>query len=167
MIIAVTWRTFHSNLLYGANIMNNNTPVFKVAFNDGGRSLSKRRKQNNDCTVVATAIAFNTTYDDAFDIMNIHGRTNNKGIVFSQFLKQYPQHIRCIHSSFPHDCYMLKDVMNLLDVTKTYIILIKAHTFVIKHGVIHDTYPVNFFQEVLSVWEVLKDMNSADTLMDI
>jgi hypothetical protein len=48
--------------------------------NDGGRSLSKRPKAANDCSVRAVAIAFNIPYDEAYDQMAAAGRKCGQGI---------------------------------------------------------------------------------------
>lgn len=46
---------------------------------DGGRSLSRRPKQRNDCTVKAAAIACQVNYDEAYDAIKKLGRECNKG----------------------------------------------------------------------------------------
>lgn len=46
---------------------------------DGGRSLSLRPKQRNDCTVKAAAIACQVSYDEAYEAIKKLGRECNKG----------------------------------------------------------------------------------------
>lgn len=46
---------------------------------DGGRSQSKRPKQNGDCTVKAAAIACDVSYDEAYDAIKKLGRNCNQG----------------------------------------------------------------------------------------
>lgn len=46
----------------------------KVKIDDGGRSKSKRPKQSNDCSVRATALAFNLPYDEVYDVYSSLGR---------------------------------------------------------------------------------------------
>lgn len=42
--------------------------------NDGGKSLSKRPKEQNDCSVISASIAFNLDYDFVHDIYQACGR---------------------------------------------------------------------------------------------
>jgi hypothetical protein len=44
-------------------------PSAPFSFNDGGRQLSKRPRQRNDCTVRAVAIACDFSYDSAYDLL--------------------------------------------------------------------------------------------------
>lgn len=53
---------------------------------DGGRSLSKRKKQKNDCTVRALALATNISYDEAYEICAEAGRKCGQGLLMKQFL---------------------------------------------------------------------------------
>lgn len=46
---------------------------------DAGRSLSKRPKSHNDCTVMALANATGLPYDEAYDILAKAGRKPHKG----------------------------------------------------------------------------------------
>ena len=131
-----------------------------ICLNDGGRSQSKRQKQKSDCTVIATAIAFDMSYDDAFDIMNISGRTNNKGIVYSQFLKTIPEHCK----QEPYVPMYAKDVIVKYPTGK-YIIGIKGHVYVIDNGTVHDTYPWNMWETVYYVWKVVKPFDMEDLLI--
>ncbi len=51
----------------------------KFELNDGGRSLSKRPKQKNDCTVRALALATNSPYDATYEFLAEQGRKCTKG----------------------------------------------------------------------------------------
>jgi hypothetical protein len=46
---------------------------------DAGRSLSKRPKASNDCTVRAVAVAFNIPYDEAYEQLAAMGRKCGQG----------------------------------------------------------------------------------------
>lgn len=135
-------------------------PTIPICLNDGGRSQSRRPKQKSDCTVIATAIAFDMAYDDAFDLMNISGRTNNKGIVYSHFLKTIPDY--CTQEQYK--AMYAKDVINNYP-EGTYIVIVKAHTYVVRDGIVNDTYPWNMWDTVYSVWKVIKPFNLGDLLL--
>ena len=47
---------------------------------DGGRSLSKRPRQRNDCVVRAIAVACEVTYDEAYDILRGLGRRSCRSV---------------------------------------------------------------------------------------
>jgi len=135
--------------------------TYQVCLNDGGRSQSKRTKQNNDCTVVCTAIAFNMKYDDAFDFLQLHGRTNNKGINYSAFLRKYPD--KWTPVIIPPYVNLTK-IMHLVQKGK-YIVLIKGHVYCIIDGVIQDCNPVNVYESVFSVFKVVGDITINDILI--
>src|SRR5262245_5578311 len=61
-------------------------PIFKV--NDGGRSVSKRPQQMNDCTVIAVALAFKRSYDNAYDLLKELGRKSNQGFNLEEPLNE-------------------------------------------------------------------------------
>lgn len=135
--------------------------TLSIVLNDGGRSKSKRKKQNNDCAVVAFAIAAQTSYDDAFDLMQIHGRANNKGVMFNQILSQYPGKIVKYMGYSNKLIHVLPCLMK-----GRFIVLVNKHTFAVIDGVIHDEYPVDAYGEVFSVWEVKEKITFVDTLFD-
>lgn len=134
--------------------------TISICLNDGGRSQSRRPKQKSDCTVIATAIAFKMLYDDAFDIMNIHGRTNNKGIVYNTFLKTIPEY--CVRVGGNIDTAKLAIEMFSQG---TYLFTVRGHVYCVIDGVIQDTYPWNCFDYVYDVWKVIKPMSFGDLLL--
>lgn len=61
----------------------------KFIRSDGGRLQSKRSRQNNDCSVVALAIAFGLSYDEAYDYLKDLGRECSKGFFLNKLLEEH------------------------------------------------------------------------------
>ena len=144
-----------------------NPPIFSICLNDGGRSKSRRPRQRNCCTVICTAIAFNMSYDAAFDLLQIHGRQNNKGIRYYDFLRQYPESARKISANGRIDADYLSIAQWLprLESGK-FVVMIDCHVFAVINGVIHDTVPVDWNSKVYHVYQVLGDIQYDSFLED-
>ena len=52
---------------------------------DGGRALSKRPKQKNDCTVRAVALVFSLSYDKAYEMLKSAGRKSHDGFYINEW----------------------------------------------------------------------------------
>lgn len=135
--------------------------ILSICLNDGGKSQSRRPKQKNSCTVIATAIAFNMSYDAAFDLMQIHGRENNKGLRYDQFLNQYPDYARKI-SGTPRNANDYQTVAQWIPRLQNgkFIVHVDCHVFAVIDGVIHDKVPVQHWGTVYHVYQVTKDMEN-------
>lgn len=61
---------------------------YPFVYSDGGRSNSKRPKQQNDCTVRAVALAFEVPYDRAYDMLKSAGRKSHQGFYFNEWAEE-------------------------------------------------------------------------------
>ena len=55
---------------------------------DAGRSLSRRPKQSNDCTVRALSLVTSVPYDTVYDLLAAEGRKCGRGFQFKNFVRR-------------------------------------------------------------------------------
>ena len=104
--------------------------------------VSDKYREHNDCTVKAIAIATDTPYIKAHDIMNKLGRINRKGVAPFQWtfevsvdaVKRLDYTAKIIN--IPNAT--VATLRNHLDNNKNYIITIRGHTLAYVNGVIQD-----------------------------
>ena len=159
-----------------SNNSNNSNPRYCQV--DGGKSTSKRPRQNNDCSVIATATALGMTYDDAYDEMARLGRQPNGGPKWKKILywlckhprleicyvayglgrnTRIPKHSRSVHETSVNEfiaaghpgVYILWTANNLTSGRNWK----RSHLTVVRNGVRHD------------VWDSTEDKN--DTVMGV
>jgi hypothetical protein len=113
--------------------------AYPYEYNDGGKSTSKRSKQNYDCTVRALAIYKNIPYDEAYDILKNEGRKSGSGFMLSEWLVKNG----FIRKTFP----AIKGQKRMNPATfckeyKTgkYICKTAKHVFAVINGVLHDEW---------------------------
>lgn len=63
---------------------------YPLRINDGGRNLSRRPYQINDCTVRALAIISGKPYDLVYDLLKKAGRKSHKGFDIDHWLGVSP-----------------------------------------------------------------------------
>lgn len=124
------------------------TPFFE--YNDGGRSLSSFKDEDNDCAVVALAIALKISYDDAHRRLEIHGRKNKRGTSFFKLfltkIKDYDIEVVDFRST------VFRFMQN--KPIGTYIIGCRDHAFCVDNGIIKDGFlkgmksKITFFAKV-------------------
>jgi len=107
--------------------------------NDGGRSLSRRPKQRNDCTVRALAIAEGRDYDLVYDELKDACRKCAAGFHFTEWANKQPERFEKI--SFP--AIKGKPRMNVemfccLYSHGRYIARIAKHVMAVIDGVVYD-----------------------------
>jgi hypothetical protein len=65
--------------------------TYKSVQYDAGRSLSRRPRQQRDCTVRAIATACDLEYDHAYDLLKQAGRKSHSGFPFLEFVLRNSQ----------------------------------------------------------------------------
>lgn len=127
--------------------------------NDGGRTLSKRPKQSNDCTVRSIAIACEITYDTAYDILKEAGRKCGQGFEFSKWIKSNPN---INNKQFKWNFFKaVKGYrrMNPLTFTREYkegiyICQTAKHVFAVVNGTVQDMFQERPDRCIYGCWEV-------------
>jgi len=113
------------------------------AYDDGGRSESRRPKSKNDCVVRALAIATSQTYDESYEFWAKRGRQPHRGtdmkIVRRDFEKWFgwpwvpfpavKGQKRMSHPQFEHE-----------HPTGIWIVREAGHISAVVNGVLHDTF---------------------------
>lgn len=131
-------------------------------YSDSGRSLSKRPKQTNDCTVRAFTLAFHLTYDQAYDHLHSQGRKCSRGFLLSRYLERNP--ILLDHTvtklSFPAVAgsprMKVKDFVSIYS-TGSYIIRIAKHVAYVHDGIIYDTFHTFANKTVYTAFSVARN----------
>lgn len=121
---------------------------------DGGRSLSKRPKQRNDCTVRAVALARNLEYDTAYDILASAGRKCSSPFVFNKFISKMEWAEKI---SFPAVKGLKRmNVVTFLELypSEVYICSVAKHVFAVVDGVVQDYTEVNPSKCVYTAWRI-------------
>lgn len=120
---------------------------------DGGRSLSKRPRQNNDCTVRAVALAFGWSYDQAYDWLAAEGRECSRGFHLDEFLAERGAK----QISFPAVRGQRRmNPATFCDQFKTgrYICRVAKHVFAVIDGVVHDSLEQRPDRCIYKAWEI-------------
>lgn len=65
----------------------NSTEFYPLVLDDGGRNMSKRPLQTNDCAVRSLAIISGTQYDEVYDILSKAGRKSSQGFELDNWLE--------------------------------------------------------------------------------
>lgn len=122
---------------------------------DAGRSLSKRKKQTNDCVIRAISIVTNRSYDEIYDEFKILGRKCGRGTK-KMIWKPYLENIGGIKTSFPAVKGFKR--MNLISFLESYkngkwIIQHAGHIFPVINGIVYDNTQPNPYKCIYSAWE--------------
>jgi len=128
--------------------------TFPFTRSDAGRSLSKRPKQKNDCTVRALATARAMDYDLAYDILAEAGRKCAKGFHIGQWLEKQPG-VKKI--AFPAKKGQSR--MNPLTFAKQfptgrYICRTAKHVYCVIDGAVFDTVKPRHNRCIYTAWEI-------------
>jgi len=114
------------------------------------------KKERNDCSVRALAIATDTSYWDAYKILANFGRKPNTGVLILNFFKK---HKNILNHKFIKLRFRKQITLNKF-VKKypfgTYYVHISKHVFVIKDGVAIDSVKPKKFCRIIHAWEVIK-----------
>jgi hypothetical protein len=119
-------------------------------YSDGGRTTSSFQNEDNDCAVVALAIALKIPYDDAHERLKKHGRIDGRG---TRFFKYFLQKI----TDYDIEVVDFKSTVFRFMQNKpigTYIIGTRDHAFCVDNGIIKDMFlkgmksKITFFAKV-------------------
>ena len=108
--------------------------------NDGGRSLSKRPRQKNDCTVRALAIARGLSYDDAYDILKNAGRSCSRGFHFPDWMASQVWGRKISFPAVKGQRRMNPAAFVVAFPNGRYICQVAKHIFAVVDGVVHDIF---------------------------
>lgn len=130
---------------------------YKWAHHDAGRSASRRPKQSNDCTVRAIALARGVPYDDAYDLLAAAGRKCNRGFHFKDWIKHQPW-----ARKIPFPAIKGQPRMNPATFVEqfpvgTYICKVAKHIFVVKDGIVFDTFENRPDRCIYTAWHICQD----------
>jgi hypothetical protein len=122
----------------------------------GATSVDPRSR--NDCTVRAVANAWGMPYDEAAQVCKKHGRkrinSGMKGTAVMEMLTNLGARRMPLHGS------KVWITLNVLDSTRTYLVLIPGHIFTVRNGVVLDCGDIIRWtrrfnrKPVLGLWEL-------------
>ena len=121
---------------------------------DGGRSISKRPAQKNDCTVRALAIARNLPYDDAYDILKEAGRKCSRGFDFVGWMSEQSWATKLAFPAVKGQRRMSPAQFCRDYPIGHYILRVSKHVIAVKDGVIFDTFENRPDRCVYSAWSI-------------
>ena len=126
---------------------------YKLKLNDGGRNLSRRPYQINDCVVRALAIACRVKYDDVYDKLKRAGRKSHQGFDLDEWLGVSP--VCTLQRTFTKVNKKGLTVNNFVSRHSkgTFLIMNHHHVWVVIDGVHHDMIRVKD-QPLASIWRV-------------
>jgi hypothetical protein len=112
--------------------------------------------EKNDCTVRAMAIATETTYLKAYAKLAAAGRKHNRGFHVYKLLKTNTIH-------FNH-CFEKLKFRKAITLNKflirypqgTYYVQKSGHVFVVRDGMVLDTYRPGAYSRIVKAWKVTK-----------
>lgn len=124
---------------------------------DAGRSASRRRRQKNDCTVRALALARGTAYDDAYDTLKSAGRGCGGRFDLGRWLGD-----QTWATKIPFPAVKGQPRMNPVEFRRrypvgTFIVRVAKHVFVVRDGVAIDDTPVRADRCVYTAWKIERE----------
>lgn len=122
--------------------------TFSFCYNDGGRSLSRRPRQTNDCVVRSHAIAFNIPYDQAYDFLAGCGRDCGRGVHHHRWEGNASKFIQREQFSGTVQSFLASCKQG------RFILHVYKHSFAVIDGVLHDMHLDYLAMPVLQVWRV-------------
>lgn len=128
--------------------------TYPFRYDDAGRSTSKRPKQKNDCTVRALALARNLPYDEAYDLIAAAGRKCSRGFRLSDWLIKQPWATKMPFQATRGQRRMNPSSFTKQFTTGTYICKVAKHVFVVKDGVVHDTFESTPLRCIYTAWKI-------------
>lgn len=121
--------------------------MMKYMQDDGGRALSRRSRQSNDCVVKAIAIVTGLKYDYVYDELAGQGRVCGAGT----YAEQWQPVLERLGFTKLSPNRSIKDVVeNLRD--NPAVLRIPRHCFAVVAGVIHDESMWPATQTVQEAW---------------
>ncbi len=137
----MTAKTITMTTFYCLNgVESRETLSYPIIYSDAGRSQSKRPKQSNDCAVRALALARNLPYDEAYDLLAEAGRKCSRGFHLQKWLPEQPWVKKLSFQAVKGQRRMNPARFCAEFKTGTFICRVAKHVFVVKDGVVFDTY---------------------------
>ncbi len=135
---------------------------YQCVYSDAGRSGSKRKRQKNDCSVRALALARGMRYDEAYDLLAEAGRRCSSRFDFSAWIDRQP-FARKI--SFP--AVKGQPRMNPVDFARlfpegTFIVKVSKHVLLFRDGVAFDDFKVGDGRCIYAAWEIDQATSGVD-----
>ena len=124
--------------------------------NDGGRHFSSHKKEKNDCTVRALAMAKTIAYDEAHAMLAAAGRLPRKGFAFNKFMKKQSfakwQAFQAVKG---------QQRMRILPFCEahprgTYIVKVAKHVYAVIDGVVYDDVLPREDACIYGAWQIIK-----------
>lgn len=122
--------------------------TFPFCYNDGGRSLSRRPRQTNDCVVRSHAIAFDIPYDQAYDFLAGCGRECGRGV--HERLWEANASRFLVRESFQGNVLQFLASHN----QGRFIVHVPRHSFAVVNGTLHDMHLDYAHMPVTNAWRV-------------
>jgi len=118
-------------------------------------SAGSPNNEKNDCTVRALAIATETSYIKAYMKLAAAGRKRNKGFYICKILKAKSIHFNHVFKklSFRKSITLQKFLKKYSK--GTFYVQKRGHVFVIRDGVVIDTFRPGAYTMIVKAWEVI------------
>jgi hypothetical protein len=127
---------------------------YKFERTDMGRSMSRRPRQSNDCTVRALATVKGMAYDDAYDLLATEGRKCAHGFKMPEWLNSQPWARKIPFQAVKGQRRMNPSTFCVTYPKGRYICRVAKHVFAITDGVVHDTHPERPDRCIYTAWEI-------------
>ena len=127
----------------------------RTVLGDAGRTNAGFCKETNDCTVRATAEAFQVDYATAHAACKQAGRKDRKGLAYSPAVEKgkFAHLGKTVENPiFAHK--RLSTILGWLNPRVNYIVRVKQHVFAVRGGKIQDTFVNQPGKIIRTVWEV-------------
>lgn len=125
---------------------------YPLTLDDGGRNLSRRPHQANDCCVRALTIVTGLLYDTVYDELSRAGRRSHDGFDLTSYLARRRTFLghKFISTRFRRQIL-------ISDVFKTYkrgrhVVDLNDHVFALINGCAYDLVRVKPTTQVLGIW---------------
>lgn len=125
--------------------------------NDGGRSMSHRPKQKDDCTVRAMAITLARPYDMVYDMLAAAGRQCNWRFRIDDWLNVQPFARRFAFPAVKVERRMNPVAFCEAHPSGRYICRVAKHVFAVVDGVVHDAFENRSDRCIYTAWKIEKE----------
>lgn len=132
--------------------------IYPLVLDDGGRNLSIRPMQTNDCTVRCLSIITKISYDEIYDILANEGREPCQGFDIDCFFRK-KKHIKLLNGQLKK--LRIKNDTTAFDFIKNnrrgkYILGTYNHVWAVINGVSHDLWRISEKYTLTDAWKFEK-----------
>lgn len=130
--------------------------LYPLILDDGGRNLSKRPMQINDCAVRALAILSEMPYDAIYDELALAGRKSFDGFEIEPWLKK--NNGKKLGGKFKkvNPKLLTPEYVHVYYDTGKYLLISSTHTWAMVDGVSRDLWRFPQDEPLYSVWKFTK-----------